>query len=316
MEPKQLFYTLARANPLAAKVKMSCAHGNPVVTFLPEGRAVQTLLLLLLWGIAALWGQPNSPPLLQSRIAAGVEALKSGDLESADKTFSQMLRQGVKLPLVFHNLGVIAQQRGNHKQAVERFHQAIDLQPDYGPSRLLLGVSLRALGRNREAIHELQRAIKLMPTEPQTHLELAGAYEVSNNWIGAAQELQKLVALFPDEPEYSYQLGKAWTKLSGWSYLEIARLDPNSARLQQALGQEYAIQEKLDLALAAYQRAARADPNLPEIHLAQAVILLELKRFDEALEQIDLEQKLVPESNAAAELRGKIEAAKTAASPR
>ena len=118
----------------------------------------------------------------------------------------------------------------------------------------------------------------------------------------------------PDEPEYSYQLGRAWARLSGWSFQQIARLNPDSARLQQALGQEYAIQAKYDLALAAYQRALRSDPNLPEIHLAESVILLELKRFDEALEQIDLEEELVPESKAAAEIKAKIEAAR-AASP-
>jgi tetratricopeptide (TPR) repeat protein len=294
---------------------MSSIHAQPATGFFLENGSVRTLLWLFLWGTAALSGQQNSPPSRDTRIAAGVEALKSDDLETAEKVFSQILRQGVKLPLVFHDLGVIAQRRGDHKQAVERFRQAIELEPEYGPSRLLLGVSLRALGRNRQALHELERATTLMPKEPQAHLQLAGAYEAADDWIGAIRELQKLVALVPDEPEYSYRLGRAWTKLSGWSYQQIARIDPNSARLQQALGQEYAIQEKFDLALEAYQRAGRCDPNLPEIHLAEAVILLELKRFDEALEQIDLEQKLVPQSHAAAEMRAKIEAAKTAASP-
>lgn len=294
---------------------MSSIHAHPATGFFLENGSVRALLWLFLWGTAGLWGQQNSPPSRDSRIAAGVEALKSDDLETAEKVFSQILRQGGKLPLVFHDLGVIAQRRGDHKQAVERFRQAIALEPDYGPSRLLLGVSLRALGKNRQALHELERATTLMPKEPQAHLQLAGAYEAADDWIGAIRELQKLVALVPDEPEYSYRLGRAWTKLSGWSYQQIARIDPNSARLQQALGQEYAIQEKFDLALEAYRRAGRCDPNLPEIHLAEAVILLELKRFDEALEQIDLEQKLVPQSHAAAEMRAKIEAAKTAASP-
>jgi hypothetical protein len=43
--------------------------------------------------------------------------------------------------------------------------------------------------------------------------------------------------------------------------------------------------------------------------------LLELKRFDEALVEIDLEHKLVPDSKAAAEIRAKIEAAKASLSP-
>jgi regulator of sirC expression with transglutaminase-like and TPR domain len=123
------------------------------------------------------------------------------------------------------------------------------------------------------------------------------------------------VELAPQEPEYSYQLARAWTKLSGWSYQRIQHLDPKSARLQQGLAQEYAIQEKYDLALQAYKRAAALDPKLPEVHLAMAMILLEMKKFDEALSEIALEQQLIPESKAAAEIRSKIEAARTSSAP-
>jgi tetratricopeptide (TPR) repeat protein len=276
---------------------------------------IRTLLSLFLLAAVATSGQEDLPPSLETRLAVGVEALKSGDLVTADKVFSEAVQQGVRHPLVFHNLGVIAQERGDHKQAVVRFCQSLQLQTDYGPSRLLLGVSLMALGKNAEAVRELERAVRLMPNETLAHLQLAKAYETSDNWIAAVPELQRVVELAPQQPEYSYQLGRAWAKLSGWSYQQIRRLNPDSARLQQALGQEYAIQEKYDAALAAYQRAARSDPKLPEIHLAAAVILLELKRFDEALVEIDLEHKLVPDSKAAAEIRAKIEAAKASLSP-
>jgi hypothetical protein len=67
--------------------------------------------------------------------------------------------------------------------------------------------------------------------------------------------------------------------------------------------------------LAAYQRAAQSDPKLPEIHLGMALILLELKRFDEALGHVELELGLVPGSRCAAETKARIEAAKAASAP-
>jgi tetratricopeptide (TPR) repeat protein len=85
--------------------------------------------------------------------------------------------------------------------------------------------------------------------------------------------------------------------------------------LHQALAQEYLIQQKYDLALTAYQQAARSDPKLPEIHLAMALTYLELKKFDEALVEIEAELKLVPESKNAAETKTKILAAKASADP-
>jgi len=271
-------------------------------------------LLLVLLASATL-AQESLPPSSEPNIAAGVAALKSGDLDGADVVFSEALRQGIKHPLVYHNLGIIAQQRGRHLDAVMRFRQTLALQPDFGPAHLLLGSSLMALKRNAQALSELRRAVKLMPEEPQARLQLAKAYEASENWVPAIRQLRRLVELAPQEPEYSYQLGRALAKLSGWSYQRISALDPHSARLEQALGQDYAVQEKYDLALAAFQKAARLDPRLPDIHLAIALICLEVKRFDEALSAIELELKLVPESKAALDAKSKIEAAKVAASP-
>jgi len=259
--------------------------------------------------------QEALPPALQARVAAAIHELQSGNLDSAENSFSDVLRQGVKHPLIYHNLGVIALLRGNHTGAVTRFREALALQPDYGSSRLLLGMSLLALRKNAEAVRELKRAATLLPEEPQAHLQLARAYEAMENWILAVQELQKLVHLAPQEPEYSYQLWRAWTKLSDWSYRQIIGFKPNSARVQQALGLEYFSQEKYDLALAAYRRAARSDPKLPEIHLAIAQICFEMKKFDDALSEIALELELLPESKAALETKAKIEAARADLSP-
>jgi len=259
--------------------------------------------------------QQNLPPALEAKIADGVQALKAGNLDNADKLFSEALRQGAKHPLIYHNLGIVAQLRGNHAEAIARFRQALALQPDYGPARLLLGSSLLALKKNPEAVRELKRAVSLMPEEPQSRLQLAKAYEATEDWMAAVQQLQKLVELAPQDAEYSYQLGTAWGKLSAWSYKQISTINAHSARLPQALGLEYATQEKYNLALAAYQRAARTDPKLPELHLAMALILLEQKKFDDALGEIDLELNLVPESGIAAATKAKIEAAKAVALP-
>ncbi len=289
---------------------MAKTHSTP--TFF----VIRLLAIIVLFRgpVAASFAQENVPGAATSEITAGVQALKSGDLDGAERIFNDALRHGVKNPLVFHNLGVIAQERGNHQLAVTRFREALQLQPNYGPARLLLGSSLLSLGK-QSAVNELKRAALLMPNEPAARLQLAKAYENQDNWLEAVEQLQQLTRLAPEDDEYSYQLGKALTKLSGWSLQQISRTNPNSARLHQALGQEYLIQEKYDRALDAYEQAARSDPRQPEIHLGMALILLQLKRFDEALNEVKLELKLVPDCKAALETKAKIEGAKTAAAP-
>src|SRR5256884_6241871 len=198
----------------------------------PFLRCLRGKLFLLLFVAVATQcsAQEIPPPSLEIQVAPGIEALKSGDLDTAERIFSSALRHGAKHPLVYHNLGVIAQMRNRHLEAVQRFREALALQPAYGPSRLLLGASLLALKKHTEAVRELERAVKLMPEQPQARLELTKAYEASENWLSAAQQLQKLVEMAPHDPVYAYQMGKAWMRLSGWSYQQIARIDAKIGR--------------------------------------------------------------------------------------
>jgi tetratricopeptide (TPR) repeat protein len=281
-----------------------------------SGRAIVLILSAMLFTVppsSAQQAPPQHKP--DSRMASAVDALKSGDLDTAERIFIAELRGGVRSALVFHNLGVIAQERGNHSLAIARFREATQLQPDYGPSRLLLGSSLLVTGNLQEGLSELRRAARLMPQEPAVHLELAKAYESLRNWPEAVQERQKLANLAPDNAEYSYRLGKDLTELSAWCLQEIRRTNPDSARLHQALGQEYALQGKYEQALAAYAHAVRSDPTMPELHLGLALILLQLKRFDDALQQIEIEINLIPESKIAAETKARILVAKESAKP-
>ena len=280
---------------------------------MPFLRAVTIAIALSLFGVATgAVAQQSLAPEIEAKMAAATQSLKSGDLDSAENAFSAVLREGIKHPLVYHNLGVIALLRGHHAEAVAQFRQALALQPENGSSRLLLGSSLLGLRKNVEAVRELKRATALLPNEPQAHLELGTAYEAVGNWIAAVREFQKLVKLAPQEPEFSYQLGSAWTRLSDWSFREIIKVNPNSARAHLGLGLEFAAQGKYDEALLAYQLAARSDPKMPEVHLAMAVAYLETKNFDEALSEIAQEFLLVPESKAAAEAKAKVLAAKSA----
>jgi Flp pilus assembly protein TadD len=270
---------------------------------------------IVLWfGLALSVGAQAIPPSIERLVEQGIEALKADDPKAAEKAFSEVLRQGWKTALVYHNLGITAQRLGDNEKAVDRFREAIRLEPEYGPSRLLIGSSLMMLGRTSEAIPQLERAIRLLPSEAQAHSLLAAAYAAAGDWMSAANEYQSLASLAPSDAEAAYQSGRSFARLSEWCYQQIARADPNSARLHQSLGLEYVFQHKNELAIESYEKAARSDPKLPEIHLALALIYLDLKKLDDAEREIELELKLVPESKAARETKNRIETARESSS--
>jgi tetratricopeptide (TPR) repeat protein len=267
--------------------------------------AVVAVLLLTL-------GSPSSaqdlPEALRPSFEEGVQALRAGKLEAAEAAFRRVLEQGGRVAYVHNNLGLVYQERGQHKPAVAQFREAIRLDPGYGAPRLALGASLLALDQVGEATVELEQAAKLLPREPLARLQLARAYERAGKWTGAVEQYRALKELAPREPEYAYQLGKAYLRLSEWSLRQLREIDPGSARLEQALGHNYRVQGRTDQALRAFERAALADPTLPEVHLALAQIHLELKNWEDARKEIDRELAIVPESAGARALLQRLQA--------
>jgi tetratricopeptide (TPR) repeat protein len=256
-------------------------------------------------------GQELSPAL-RAPFDAGVQALKAGRLDEAEAAFQRVLREGGEAAFVHNNLGIVYQRREEHGKAATAFREAIRLDPKYVAPRILLGASLMAAGRMAEATSALEQAVKLAPGEPLARQQLARAHEKAGNLPGAIEQYRKLRDLGPQDPEHAYQLGRAYLALTEWSLERLRDVDPRSARLQQALGHNYRVQGKPELAEQAFRRAAEADPRLPEVHLALAQLYFEQKRWAEARAELERELAVVAESAAARALLQRVEAAESA----
>jgi len=263
---------------------------------------------LALLVVIALPSAAQPPVPMDVLFEQGVQALKAGRLDEAETAFRGVLRQGGNRAYVHNNLAIVHQQQGKHAEAVAECREAIRLDPAYAPPRVVLGGSLLALGRVAEATTELERAVKLLPKERLVREQLARAYTRGGNPAAAIEQYRALREMAPDDPEYAYQLGRAYLRLSEWAMQRLREIDPGSARIYQALGHNYRVQGRADLAVRAFERAAQADPKLPEIHLALAQIHLEQKNYGEARKEIDRELALVPESAGARALKRRLEA--------
>ena len=262
--------------------------------------------LLLVLGCLSSHGYSqtlNLPESLQPLFTSGVEALKKGDLDSAEKSFLAVIDKGGRLSFVYNNLGAVYQQRKQHSQALTQFREAIRLQPDYVSPRILAAASLMVLKRFPEAIKELEYAAKLQPGEPMIRLRLARAYEQTGDLFGTVEQYQRLREINPKDPEYAFQLGRAFMELAAWCSQEIGRINPASARLQQSIADNYVYQGNNEKAIEAMKRAIQAAPKLPDLHLALAQLYAQQGQTAQALQEINLELTIVPNSLAALTMR-------------
>jgi tetratricopeptide (TPR) repeat protein len=270
------------------------------------GRTILAVTIGLGTGTPAL--AQALPAALQASFDDGVRALKAGKLDEAESAFRTVLAKGGAVAYVHNNLGIVHQERGQHEKAVAQFREAIRLDPAYAAPRILLGASLLALGRVSEARSQLEKAVKLAPREPHARLQLARVEERAGDWVGVVEQYRALREMKPDEAEYVYGLGNAYLRLSGWCLKELDALDGGQARLLQAMGHNYRVQGRPDLALKAFEGAAQADPDLPEVHLAMAQVHMDQKRWAEARQEVERELAIVPESAGARALLERLSA--------
>ena len=271
-----------------------------------------TASLVLVLGTGAL--AQELPAELRLSFDEGVRSLKAGKLDEAEAAFRAVLEGAGGLAQVHNNLGIVYQQRGRHERAITEFRAAVRLDPDYAAPQILLGASLLALGRFEDARPPLEQAVKMAPRQALARLQLVRVLEQFGDWNGAVDQYRVLRQLEPEEPEYVYGLGRAYLRLSETRLRELRALDPASARSQQAEGHSFRVQGRSDLALQAFERAAQADPTMPEIHMAMAQIHMEQKRWAEARREIELELAVVPQSAGARALERHLRALE-AASP-
>ncbi len=89
-----------------------------------------------------------------------VEAHKSGDVKTADKYYTAILKRNPIHPDANHNMGVLAVGVGKHEIALPFFEKAINANPKIEQFWLSLIDNLTHLKRNNEAQEVAQKALK------------------------------------------------------------------------------------------------------------------------------------------------------------
>ncbi len=126
-------------------------------------------------------------------------ALGAGDGEAALRAYDAAIAAmeandfGVQRPLLIADRGRIDELQGDYDAAVERFREAMALDPGRN-LHLETGRALRAAGRLAEAESELREALRRIPADPHAHLELASVLEVNGNPEGAREHLRSALA--------------------------------------------------------------------------------------------------------------------------
>jgi Flp pilus assembly protein TadD len=109
----------------------------------------------------------NDPPVnWEPWFWMGTAYLGEGNLEQADQYFLSGLARDDKIPQLWIQRALVAQQQGNYQLAVHELRQAEALQPDLPHIHLNMGYAYEKLGNDRLANEYYAKLLKLSEGNP------------------------------------------------------------------------------------------------------------------------------------------------------
>jgi tetratricopeptide (TPR) repeat protein len=212
-----------------------------------------------------------------------------------------LLSKPLMMAITETNLAVALQTAGRPRDAVEHYHRAIALQPDYAPAYNNLGVAERASGEVDQAIASYRTAVAMKPEYPDAHYNLANALLDKNKPQEAAEHFRIALRSIPDSAGVSNNLGialaaegKAGDAVAAFRAAVAA--DPGSAKAHRNLADALAGVGQNAEAFTEFQRAIQLDPGDAGTHYNFASTLLDAGRLDEAIAEFRATLGITPES--------------------
>lgn len=215
---------------------------------------------------------------LAGLIRMGKNAVSEADCLRAERHLLDALEGGAKYPDIHYTLGLIDHQRGKYRRAVERFGQAVSLNPDYTEALLSLSITLNDMGRYDEARDAYDRAAEVLsrkggsPGEnlfrgriANLHKELGELYFALGQHDDAIREYRHALSVAPGYPDLRVRLVTALREAGRTDEARnevdafLAETPGNAAALIQKGILHYLAGEKTR-ALRAWEEALYKDP--------------------------------------------------------
>lgn len=201
---------------------------SPVRCRIPRGFLLETLaapmFAALVCGVAAgcmATAGASSPPVQQERpsrlgaaptvvaeaidpvqkaLELGEQALKLGDLLTAQLFFRQVVEQQPEHPRASYYLAVILEQSGDSEAAKQWYRQALQSDPDLAAAAINLSAVLLDQGHADDAVAVLEEAVAHSPKDPILSINLGSALSRAGNVDGAIEAYRKALTIV-EHPE-------------------------------------------------------------------------------------------------------------------
>jgi tetratricopeptide (TPR) repeat protein len=279
---------------------------------------VRLVACLLLSGVAAVpaWSQSASPaPATRGGSPAanagptvdpaktfqdGQNALNQGRLDEAERDFRQVIAVNPEVGGAYANLGVVCMRRKQWTEALEMLHKAERLLPQLPGIRLNIGLTYYRQSEYLKAIEPFESVVRDQPDAAQARHLLGLCYFFADRWADAATTLEPLWPQASQQLSYLYVLSIAAHRagmkgVDEKATAQLIKIGDGSPEFHLFMGKAHLNLQQYDLALADFQAAAEANPNLTFVHFNLGLAYLKKQDYERARDEFLRDAAIEPD---------------------
>ena len=233
-------------------------------------------------------------------INAAHAALQQGNYELSEQLYQEILKKESENPCALDGLGVLLCQKGETKQGITLFEQALDLlrknsqkNSQWEASILFhLGLSYRILGFQHEALQVFTESATLIPPSNELVLHLGQLHFELEQYPQAADQFRILTTLQPDDASAWLTLGFILSNMNRYDEAAEAlrtaeMIDPASPEICFYLAEALRQAERYEESLPHYQRMLPVGAEYPQAVHGYGKSLLALGNLDQGWDAME-----------------------------
>ena len=253
----------------------------------------------------------ESPEQSQLIFQNGLELLRQGNIDEADKCFLDAYRLHPKNVDALNLLGIRSYQKQDYQSAIDFLSQANHITPNSAQTLSNLGLVHNALCEFSEALHFFNLAIQCDPNIPETHNNRGNALKGLERIVEAHKAYEQAVALRPNYSEALSNQGVLFLE-SGKPEKAITLFDraiktnPHFAVALNNLGNAFTQLEQYNDAFQCFERALQINPGYLDACLNFGNSLKKCKQYEAAIDCYQHALKIAPNNAKSFYLLGEI----------
>ncbi|MEM8583404.1 MAG: tetratricopeptide repeat protein [Bacteroidota bacterium] len=193
----------------------------------------------------------------------------------------------------YYTLADVFMEYYRSRQAIGTLIAAVEIDPDRAESWLRLGEAQLITRQYDDALNSLGEVTRIDPRNPDAYLMLGQIFIEQGDTVRSMNSTQEAVEIDPDLVDGWIKLGQLYAELGNEraeDYLQTAlNLDTTDVISLSALAEFYWQKaDRAEDALALYRKAARIDRQFTDANYNAGLVLMEMGRTGEALDEFNI----------------------------